>query len=173
MPEEPNFLSYRTAGGRYWKIVINRRFSSDSTSNKVKYITRTINSSVLVALLNSNLMWWYYANYFDLYNFKDYMIFSFPFAFDDEVSSLMPVLKVLGEELMQSYEKNKETATQFIKSRNQIAVFETFNPKYSKTIIDKIDELLAKHYGFTEEELDFIINYDIKYRMGDELNKND
>ena len=23
-----------------------------------------------------------------------------------------------------------------------------------------------KHYGFTEEELDFIINYDIKYRMG-------
>ena len=27
-----------------------------------------------------------------------------------------------------------------------------------------------RHYGFTEEELDFIINYDIKYRMGDELN---
>jgi hypothetical protein len=25
---------------------------------------------------------------------------------------------------------------------------------------------LAKHYGFTKEELDFIINYDIKYRMG-------
>jgi hypothetical protein len=25
------------------------------------------------------------------------------------------------------------------------------------------------HYGFTEEELDFIINYDIKYRMGKEL----
>jgi len=32
------------------------------------------------------------------------------------------------------------------------------------------NELLAKHYEFTEEELDFIINYDIKYRMGDELN---
>jgi hypothetical protein len=23
----------------------------------------------------------------------------------------------------------------------------------------------SKHFGFTEEELDFIINYDIKYRM--------
>ena len=33
----------------------------------------------------------------------------------------------------------------------------------------KIDKVLAKHYGFTEEELDFIINYDIKYRMGTEL----
>jgi len=27
---------------------------------------------------------------------------------------------------------------------------------------------LTSHYGFTEEELDFIINYDIKYRMGRE-----
>lgn len=39
-----------------------------------------------------------------------------------------------------------------------------------RPIIDKIDEHLAKHCGFTEEELDFIINYDIKYRMGEELN---
>jgi hypothetical protein len=28
--------------------------------------------------------------------------------------------------------------------------------------------VLAKHYGFTDEELDFIINYDIKYRIGQE-----
>lgn len=38
-------------------------------------------------------------------------------------------------------------------------------PKQSKPIIDKIDSALAHHYGFTDEELDFIINYDIKYRM--------
>jgi hypothetical protein len=44
----------------------------------------------------------------------------------------------------------------------------------SKPIIDKIvgaaspvkNRVLARHYGFTDEELDFIINYDIKYRMG-------
>jgi len=51
--------------------------------------------------------------------------------------------------------------------------------KNVKPIIDEIDKVLAKHYGFTEEELDFIIrsalplasskNYDIKYRMGDDL----
>ncbi len=28
------------------------------------------------------------------------------------------------------------------------------------------DRVLAEQYGFTEEELDFIINYDIKYHMG-------
>ena len=46
-----------------------------------------------------------------------------------------------------------------------------YKKKLSKPIIDEIDKVLARHYGFTEEELDFIINYDIKYRMGDELNE--
>ena len=45
-----------------------------------------------------------------------------------------------------------------------------FYIRKSKPIINEIDKVLAKHYGFTDEELDFIINYDIKYRMGDELN---
>ena len=38
--------------------------------------------------------------------------------------------------------------------------------KLSKPIIDEIDKVLARHYGFTEEELDFIINYDIKISYG-------
>ncbi len=44
--------------------------------------------------------------------------------------------------------------------------YQEFNPRLSKPILDEIDGLLAQHYGFTNEELDFIINYDIKYRMG-------
>jgi len=47
--------------------------------------------------------------------------------------------------------------------------FQQFFPQKSKGIIDEIDKVLGKHYGFTEEELDFIINYDIKYRMGKEV----
>ncbi|MGB8346567.1 MAG: DNA methyltransferase [Ktedonobacteraceae bacterium] len=35
-----------------------------------------------------------------------------------------------------------------------------------QALFDEIDRVLARHYGFTDEELDFIINYDIKYRMG-------
>ena len=52
-------------------------------------------------------------------------------------------------------------------------VYDEFYPKYSKPIIDEIDKVLAQHYGFTDEELDFIINYDIKYRMGKELDAED
>ena len=41
-----------------------------------------------------------------------------------------------------------------------------FDVSKSKPIVDEIDRVLAEHYGFSDEELDFIINYDIKYRMG-------
>ena len=47
--------------------------------------------------------------------------------------------------------------------------YQEFYPRLSKPLIDQIDTLLAQHYGFTHEELDFITNYDIKYRMGKEL----
>ena len=42
-------------------------------------------------------------------------------------------------------------------------------PLKFQPIIDEIDKVLAKHYDFTEKELDFIINYDIKYTIGNEL----
>jgi hypothetical protein len=35
-----------------------------------------------------------------------------------------------------------------------------------KLLIDEIDRLLTQHYRFTEEQLNFINNYDIKYQMG-------
>jgi len=35
-------------------------------------------------------------------------------------------------------------------------------------IIDEFVAVLARHYGFTVEDFDFIINYDIKYRLGRE-----
>lgn len=40
--------------------------------------------------------------------------------------------------------------------------------RIARSLSDEIDQVLAQHYGFTDEELDFIINYDIKYRMGRE-----
>ena len=61
---------------------------------------------------------------------------------------------------MKDYDKNS-----FIRER-QDCEFQEFKPSLSKPILDEIDMVLAGHYGFTAEELDFILNYDIKYRLG-------
>ena len=44
--------------------------------------------------------------------------------------------------------------------------YDEIKAMWSKEFIDQIDSALAESYNFTREELDFIINYDIKYRMG-------
>ena len=53
----------------------------------------------------------------------------------------------------------------------QLLRIQTFRYAKCKPIIDKIDDVLARHYGFTDEELDFIVNYDIKYRLGAEADE--
>jgi hypothetical protein len=50
--------------------------------------------------------------------------------------------------------------------------YEEYYAYKSKPIINEIDRVLAKHYGFTDEEMDFIINYDIK-SMGRESEDGD
>jgi hypothetical protein len=64
--------------------------------------------------------------------------------------------------------KNAIRKTVLYKNTGEV-VYDEYYAKLSKPIIDQIDCLIAQHHGFTEEELDFIINYDIKYRMGKEL----
>lgn len=44
--------------------------------------------------------------------------------------------------------------------------YDEFYMKLPENVIDEIDRELAPHYGFTAAELDFILNYDIKYRFG-------
>jgi len=44
--------------------------------------------------------------------------------------------------------------------------YDEFYPSLSKSLIDKIDVMLAELYGLNAEETDFIVNYDIKYRIG-------
>ena len=40
-----------------------------------------------------------------------------------------------------------------------------FTPRLAQPFMDEIDRVLAHHCGFTDEELDFIVIYDIKYRI--------
>jgi hypothetical protein len=49
------------------------------------------------------------------------------------------------------------------------AEVDQYNIPASKLLLDQLDLLSAKHYNLNEIELDYITKYDIKYRMGREL----
>jgi hypothetical protein len=92
----------------------------------------------------------------------------FPVSFGSFDNKIVSELNEKVCQLMESLEKNKYRKETFYKATGKV-IYDEYYPKLSKPIIDQIDCLLAQHYGFTHEELDFIINYDIKYRMGKEL----
>jgi hypothetical protein len=43
--------------------------------------------------------------------------------------------------------------------------YKEYKIRYSKHLIDAIDDLIAPLYGLTDKELDFIKNYEIKFRV--------
>ncbi len=83
-------------------------------------------------------------------------------SIEDATKQKLAKLSVLLMKDLKSHAYRKECS---YKATGKV-IYDEFYPKYSKPIIDEIDRVLAKHYGFTDEELDFIINYNVKYRMG-------
>ena len=115
---------------------------------------------MLGAVLNSSLFFFWFISVGNGRNITAVDVMQFPVG--DFSSIAREALPKLFDKLMKDYKANS-----FIRLR-QDCEFQEFRPSLSKPIIDEIDRALAAHYGFTDEELDFIINYDIKYRMGRE-----
>lgn len=156
---------YRTAGLRYWIIFVRRGFGTDSESNNNIDFDKPEKADYYLSALNSNLYWWYYSTNYDMFNQTMSNIYDFRLSYIKDKE-----LEKYGKEIDEDLFKNK---VPLLTNKSDGTSNESFayNKKQSKPIIDEIDKVLAKHYGFTDEELDFIINYDIKYRMGDELNE--
>lgn len=118
------------------------------------------------AALNSNLFYWFVTTGSDCRNLNSREVLGFFLNINDE--NLIE-LDNLANQLAESIDLNSEYRNMNFESVGLLNIQCIF-PYKSKSIIDEIDKILGRHYGFTDEELDFIINYDIKYRMGKELN---
>jgi len=116
----------------------------------------------VIAILSSNLFWWWYTITTNCRDLNPYDVQNFPIP---ETTFKDVKLDSLGEKYIKDLQRN---STMLVRQQKQTGCTETqsFKIQKSKHIIDEIDRVLAGHYDLTEEELDFIINYDIKYRMG-------
>lgn len=112
-------------------------------------------------LMNSSLFYWYYSLFSDCEHINDELVRGFPVSNSWSGTDW----KALWLGLSESLERNAQRKTITTKEGHRIE-YDEIKALKSKPIIDEIDRALAKHYSFTDEELDFIINYDIKYRMG-------
>lgn len=168
---EANF--YYHAAPIYWNKALydlsslERQGLNIADSYKKKSISKKYRDFAFL-LINSSLFFYYWIVMSDCYNLTQKYIAEVrvPTSLDSSV------LHTLASSLNSRLNSTIQIAEYTYKNKGTVR-FAQFFPKKSKPLIDEIDKVLAMHYGFTEEELDFIINYDIKYRMGDELNSDE
>ena len=144
------------SGGRYFRKCLREQLSNEYKELRVKIGW----SDALICLLSSSLYYWLWINMSDCYHVTKRDIEFVPvietLAKDKEISQL-------ARSLLKDLWSNTETR---VRSRADGSIQNeiNFNVGKSKSIIDLIDAKLAQHFKMTEDELDFVINFDIKFR---------
>ena len=141
--------------------------NGEQISTQVKSLSLAAegDANAVVAALNSSLFYWWFLLLSDSRHLNLREIESFPFGLERMKKATKKQLGQLTDELMESFRRHSQRKETRYQTTGRV-IYDEFDQKPSKPIVDKIDRVLAGHYGFTDGELDFIVNYDIKYRMG-------
>lgn len=163
-----SFVFYQEAT-QYWiKAIVGLPFYSKNgdtgapAHGRYLYFKSETDALVTCSLLNSSIFYAYFVAYGDCFHLSHTLATKFPInsqLFQDDK------LAKLSQKLMINLRENAERKTIETKAGDTISYDEYFAAK-AKPIIDKIDSAIAQCYGLNVQEVDFIANYDIKYRMG-------
>ncbi len=168
-------LYYRNTGGLYWRIFTDFRprflqngvTGNSSTESTLAFRDKDTVSWV-VGLLNSNLYWFYYVAYSSFHHVNPNDILDFPVSFDLMSKDTKNKLAETSTRLMDDMKIRSELRQRAHKGGN-ISDIQTFFPSRSKKIVDELDVVLAQYYNLSDEEVDYVINYDIQYRLNQNL----
>ena len=164
--ESKRRVYYRTDGGLYWKVFTDfppafkvGGKSGHSTRETWFSLSDEEIISPVISALSSDVFWWWYTVTANCRHLNPYDVQNFPLPKSALVDQY---LASLGRQYLQDLARNSSMLVRLQKQTGRTET-QSFKIQKSKPIIDEIDRALAKHYGFTDEELDFIINYDIKW----------
>ncbi|MCQ2204856.1 MAG: Eco57I restriction-modification methylase domain-containing protein [Bacteroidales bacterium] len=158
--ENGKLIVYRFAGGRYFKVVTN--YYTGSSAERALMLDEKY-ADAIGCILSSNLSFWFYQIYSDNLNWKDCEITSVPVPnlSDKQIDDL----NNLYSEYLQDIENNANVRQSSGNSTYHVSQFKEYKIVKSKSIIDRIDDYICPLYGLTDEERDFVKNYELEFRM--------
>jgi|GEM_PF-661796 len=156
-------IYYRTSGGRYFKVVTN--YPTGSSKENVLYIVPKY-ANFVGAVLSSNLFFWFYQIYSNNRDLKLSDIERFPISKENINNVILQQVDILYNEYLKDIEKN--VIIHDDTNYKNIDSFKEYKISKSKHLVDQIDDLIGPLYGLTPEEIEFIKNYDIEYRIHDD-----
>jgi hypothetical protein len=171
-------IYYRRLGNFFFKLAflnpplykVNNKNQLSSTV-EITHV-KGIPSEIFIGIINSSLTYWFWVLFSNVMDFKLDLVSLLKFDYENLSKAQIKSLSKLCTSMLEDLDNNKLIGIENRKNGDYVEVGRYF-PQKSKPIIDQIDTVLAEHYDFSDEELDFIINYDIKYRMGKELESED
>jgi hypothetical protein len=138
-----------------------------SAQVKALALPSAADAAAVTALLNSCLFCWWWLLLSDCRHLNRREIDRFPAGVGDISRGRKRALGGLCRRLMADYRRHAVRKVCRYQATGKV-VYDEFYPGRSKAILDDIDRVLAGHYGFSNAELDFLLNYDITYRLGGE-----
>jgi len=158
---------------RYWvrAMTFAPFFWNERDGEKLSMQVKTLpvregaDARAVAALLNSSLFCWWWLLLSDCRHLNRREIDRFPAGLAEMAPDVKRALGALCRRLMADYRRHDVRKVCRYRTTGKV-VYDEFYPGRSKAILDDIDRALAGHYGLTEEEIDFIIRYDVKHRLG-------
>lgn len=147
------------------KIYLNMRaafwikcFMNPMESNEYKEFSISSDNLYLIyCILNSSLFFWFWNIVSDCWHITNKDLKNFKFVFNNFDANKV---KKLALDLSRELERTKK----YVGTKQTIY---EYKHKLCKKQIDKIDDYLKELYNLSNNELDYIKNYSIKYRMSD------
>ncbi|HLG62168.1 MAG TPA: DNA methyltransferase [Ktedonosporobacter sp.] len=170
-----HFVYYQEATNYWMKAVCRVPFYQkngvvmEPQHGRFLYFNDEHTARTVMAVMNSSLFYVWFATYSDGFHLSHALVKDFPIDNGLFMLQELPLLSLRLEADIQAHATHSTRNTKPGKDADQQGhqiELEEYHMSYSKPIIDEIDAILAQHYGFTSEELAFIMNYDGKYRMG-------
>jgi hypothetical protein len=170
---DSEWLMYYQEACRYWvKAVEGAPFfrrnghAIDPPHGRTIHFISHSAASFATCLLNSSLFYWLYSAMCDCEHINDSFVREFPIPTNWDRGDW----SALSTKLMQSLKENAKRKIISTKQGHKIE-YDEMSAVQSKSVIDEIDTALAELFTLSSSEVDFVMNYDLKYRIGTETDE--
>jgi len=116
---------------------------------------------VVMAVMNSSLFYVWFATFADGFHLAHGLVKEFPLGEEVYASEELERLALRLEEDINVHARISTRNT-----KKHLIELAEYKMSLSKGLLDEIDGVLARYYELSDEELEFVVNYDGKYRMG-------
>jgi hypothetical protein len=112
-------------------------------------------------LLNSSLFYWYYSTLSDCEHINDGLVRGFPLPTSWSDTDWVALSAMVDDALRQT-----AIAKTINTKQGHVIEYDEINGKQAAAVFAQADAALAATFCLTALEADYVLNYDIKYRMG-------